>query len=133
MRITYAKLIGYAGFYAGLGKTEIEFDFTKCKNRIVVISGSNGSGKSTLLNALSILPDSNDCFLPSMVASKQLQIMDQDVFYNILITHGLDSRGNRATTKAYIENASASNSAVLPLISASISSTFSSSSICTTT
>ncbi len=103
MRITYAKLIGYAGFYAGLGKTEMEFDFTKCKNRIVVISGANGSGKSTLLNALSILPDSNDCFLPSMVASKQLQIMDQDVFYNILIVHGLDSRGNRTTTKAYIE------------------------------
>jgi len=103
MRITYAKLIGYAGFYAGLGKTEIEFDFTKCKNRIVVISGGNGSGKSTLLNALSILPDSNDCFLPSMVASKQLQITDQDVFYNILIVHGLDSRGNRSTTKAYIE------------------------------
>ena len=103
MRITYAKLVGYAGLYTGLGKTELELDFTKCRNRIVVISGANGCGKSTLQNALSILPDTNDCFLPSMAASKQLQIVDQDVIYNILINHGLDIHGNRQTTKAYIE------------------------------
>ena len=103
MRITYAKLVGYAGFYAGLGKTELELDFTKCKNHVVVISGANGCGKSTLLNALSILPDSNECFLVSMPASKTLQIIDQDVIYDILIIHGLDSKGNRTTTKAYIQ------------------------------
>lgn len=103
MRITYAKLVGYAGLYTGLGKTELELDFNKCRNRIVVISGANGCGKSTLQNALSILPDPNDCFLPSMAASKQLQIVDQDVVYNILINHGLDIHGNRQTTKAYIE------------------------------
>lgn len=103
MRITYAKLVGYAGLYTGLGKTELELDFTKCRNHIVVISGANGCGKSTLQNALSVLPDGNDCFLPSMAASKQLQIVDQDVVYNILINHGLDIHGNRQTTKAYIE------------------------------
>lgn len=101
MRITYAKLVGYAGFYTGLGKNELEIDFTKCKNHIVVISGANGCGKSTLLNALSILPDSNDCFLPCTTASKQLQVINQDVIYDILITHKLDGKSNPA--KAYIK------------------------------
>ena len=102
MRLTYAKFIGYAGFYTGLGKSELEINFSKCRNNIVVISGANGCGKSTLLNALSILPDGNECFIPSMVASKQLQIVDQDIVYDVLITHGLDNHGNRSTTKAYI-------------------------------
>lgn len=101
MRITYAKLVGYAGFYTGLGKNELEIDFTKCKNHIVVISGANGCGKSTLLNALSILPDSNDCFMPLTTASKQLQVVNQDVVYDILITHKIDGKANPA--KAYIK------------------------------
>ena len=103
MRILYAKLNGYVGIYNGLGKSELEIDFTKSRNRICVISGSNGSGKSTLLNALNVLPDGNECFVPSMQASKQLRICDNDIIYDINIIHPIDNHNNRATTKAYIQ------------------------------
>ena len=103
MRILYAKLVGYVGIYNGLGKTELEIDFTRGKNHICVISGANGCGKSTLLNALNILPDENYNFVPSMNASKHLRIIDCDVVYDINILHPIDGKNNRATTKAYIQ------------------------------
>lgn len=103
MRILYAKLVGYIGIYNGLGKTEIEIDFTRSKNHICVISGPNGCGKSTILNALNILPDDNICFVPSMQASKDIRILDEDVVYDIHILHPIDNKNNRATTKAYIQ------------------------------
>ena len=102
MRFLYSKLSGYIGIYNGLGLNELEIDFSKSKNNITVISGPNGCGKTTLLNALNVLPDTNDCFVPSMIASKQLRIYDDGVIYDIFINHPLDNHGNRATTKASI-------------------------------
>ena len=102
MRFLYAKLTGYIGIYNGLGLNSIEIDFSKAKNNITVISGANGCGKSTLLNALNVFPDSNDSFVPTMIASKQLRIFDDGVVYDIFINHPLDNHGNRATTKASI-------------------------------
>ena len=102
MRFLYAKLVGYIGIYNGLGKTELEIDFTKSKNNITVINGPNGCGKSTLLKSLNIIPHGNENFVPSMNASKQLRSLDGNTVYDILINHPIDSHNNRATTKAYI-------------------------------
>ena len=102
MRFLKVRLEGYAGIYNGLGLYVLDLDLTKARNKIVVISGPNGVGKSTLLNALSILPDGNDNFLPSVQASKYLQIFDNGNIYDITILHPLDKHNNRAVSKASI-------------------------------
>lgn len=102
MRFLYVKLEGYIGLYNGLGLSEIELDFTRCRNKITVISGPNGVGKSTLLGALNILPDNNSCFVPTMNARKIIKLFDEGNIYDIVINHPLDRNNNRATTKATI-------------------------------
>ena len=100
MRVNYVKLEGYRGIYEGLGRNSIEIDFSRARNRITVISGANGSGKSTLLNALSVLPDNNENFVPSLPAAKKLVITEGELIYEINIIHPIDSKGNRSNTKA---------------------------------
>lgn len=104
MRFLYISLTGYAGLYNGSGLETIEIDFTKCKNKITVISGPNGTGKSTIINALNILPDSNDSFMSGRNASKIIKLIsDEGHIYDIQIIHPLDKHGNRATTRATIQ------------------------------
>lgn len=60
MKITYAKFVNFAGIYAGLGVREFELDFTKAKNKIIMLLGGNGAGKTTLLSLLNPYRDTND-------------------------------------------------------------------------
>ena len=75
MRFLYIKLTGYAGLYNGSGLDSIELDFTRCKNKITVISGPNGTGKSTIINALHLMPDGNHNFLEGREASKIIKLV----------------------------------------------------------
>lgn len=52
LKITYLKLKNFIGIYSGLGREELEIDFSKSQNRIVMLKGENGSGKTTILSAL---------------------------------------------------------------------------------
>ena len=103
MRFLYVKLVGYAGLYNGSGLDSIEIDFTKCKNKITVISGPNGTGKSTIINALNILPDGNHNFLEGREAAKIIKLFNDGNTYDIQIIHPLDRNNNRATTRATIQ------------------------------
>ena len=102
MRFLYVKLVGYIGLYSGLGLKEIELDFTKAVNKICVISGPNGVGKSTIINALNLMPDDNNCFVPSMEAYKIIKLTDGVNLYDITIYHGLNNHNERQTTKVSI-------------------------------
>lgn len=102
MRFLWFKATNYIGIYNGLGLNEIEIDFTKCKNRIIIIRGENGSGKSTLENMISLLPDNNFCYLPGLPAGKEGTIIDGDIIYNMKIISGIKRNGDRETTKAYL-------------------------------
>lgn len=102
MKFLYVKLTGYIGLYNGLGINDIEIDLTKCKNKIVVISGPNGVGKTTIINAQSLLPDGNENFVPTMSAAKFIRLTDGENLYEINITHPLDKHNNRAISKASI-------------------------------
>lgn len=52
MKITYLKLKNFATIYTAMGKKEIEIDFSKCKNKVVLFVGPNGSGKTSILSSL---------------------------------------------------------------------------------
>jgi DNA repair exonuclease SbcCD ATPase subunit len=60
MKITRLKLVNFIGIMHGTGLNEIEIDFTKCKNTIIMLLGGNGSGKSTILSQLQPYKDSFD-------------------------------------------------------------------------
>lgn len=55
MRPLRLKLIGFAGIYSGLGKSEVEIDFRKAlpsEAQMVALVGPNGAGKSTIMDNL---------------------------------------------------------------------------------
>lgn len=60
MKILRIKLVNFIGIMHGLGKNEIEIDFTKGNNRIVMFLGKNGSGKSTIVGSLTPFKQSTD-------------------------------------------------------------------------
>ena len=102
MKIENIELIGYIGFYNGMGLSQIQIDFTKCINNKIIIKGSNGSGKSTLINALHPYPDSNAMFIPTSEARKTLTLRNNNIVYIIRYVHPLQSNGERGTTRGYI-------------------------------
>src|SRR5574344_2450905 len=99
MQVLYIKLIGYIGIYNGLGKDTLEIDLTKANNKICVICGPNGVGKSTLQNAIGILPESNDQFVPTMNAQKIITFTDGQNVYTVTFNHPLDKNNKRGVTK----------------------------------
>ena len=89
MLLKRLKLVNYGGIYNGMGLYEIEIDFTKCRNKIVLIKGDNGSGKSTIESALKPLPDDNSSFISGVNASKEIEYIDEvnGLIYSITYIH----------------------------------------------
>ena len=52
MKTTYLKLKNFVNIKVGMKKTEIEIDFNKSSNKLVLLCGPNGSGKTSLLSEL---------------------------------------------------------------------------------
>jgi len=52
MKLLKIKLKGAIGIFKGLGKEEIEVDFTQFNAGLIALTGKNGSGKTTLLENL---------------------------------------------------------------------------------
>ena len=102
MRFGQFKLVNYIPIYNGLGLNEISIDFTKCKYNKVIIKGKNGSGKSTIRAALKPKPDKASLFIPGLPAMKYLEIIDNDIIYQIKFVHGVNKKGERESAKAYI-------------------------------
>jgi predicted ATP-binding protein involved in virulence len=77
MLLRKLRLVNYGGIYNGMGLNEIEIDFSKCRNRIILIKGDNGTGKSTIMKALKPLPDDNTDFIPGVIATKEIEYFDE--------------------------------------------------------
>lgn len=103
MRFTRLILEGYIGIYHGLHTDKIDIDLHQCTHRILLIRGENGSGKTTIFNAMTVLPDSNDQFIPGMPASKYAEIYDNGTIYQMNFIHPVRADGTREPTKAYIK------------------------------
>ena len=52
MRLLRLYLENYLNIYNALQRTNINIDFSKCKNRITVIRSENGAGKTSIINEL---------------------------------------------------------------------------------
>ena len=102
MRFTHLILENYIGIYNGMGLNRIEIDLRSCQHRILIIRGENGSGKSTIFNAMTVLPDSNNVFIPGLPAMKTIELLDGDILYKMIFVHPVKQDGTRDTTKAYL-------------------------------
>ena len=103
MLLKRLKLVNYGGIYNGMGLYEIEIDFTKCRNKIVLIKGDNGSGKSTIENALKPLPDDNSSFISGVNASKEIEYIDEvnGLIYSITYIH--ECKNQSRISKGYFK------------------------------
>lgn len=101
MLLKRLKLVNYGGIYNGIGLYEIEIDFTRCKNRIILIRGDNGSGKSTIENSLKPLPDENISFINGKDACKEIEYIDEitGIIYSIRYLH--EYKGQARVSKGY--------------------------------
>lgn len=104
MKILYLKLKNFIGIYNGMKRTEIELDFSKSKNKFVMIVGKNGSGKSTLLNALhpfsSNIEEKPTFIRPGKDGYKEIHIYnDQDIY---IIKHYYKASKTGHNVKSYI-------------------------------
>lgn len=102
MKFTYLRLKGYTRIFNGLGLPEIEIDFTKCKNRIIVLNGRNGRGKTTIEDCASFFPDAPSEFMNNFSGEKEIHTLDGNNVYKALIVCPVNSNGNRGQTKATI-------------------------------
>lgn len=101
MLLRRLKLVNYGGIYNGMGLYEIEIDFSKCRNRIILIKGDNGTGKSTIEMALKPLPDDNTSFIKDKDAYKEIDYIDEidGVIYSIRFIH--ECKNNSRISKGY--------------------------------
>lgn len=100
MKMLLFEIVGYKKLLTGIGKEKISIDFSKATHNICLIVGPNGSGKSSLLEAMHPLPDSNDNFIEGRLAYKKIVY---DNGYSIYIEHGVNDKGVRQQTKAYLK------------------------------
>lgn len=103
-RIVYAKLKNMIGIYNGTGKTEIELDFSKGTNRVVVLAGENGSGKSTIQSMLhpfaETMDNRSDIVLKGKDGFKEIRIEHEGSTYKI--EHHYNNKGKRKSVKSFI-------------------------------
>lgn len=86
-----------------MGLYEIEIDFTRCRNKIVLIKGDNGSGKSTIESALKPLPDDNSSFISGVSACKEIEYIDEtnSIVYSITYIH--ECKNQSRISKGYFK------------------------------
>ena len=83
MKILKATFKNFIGFKDGMGLNELSLDFSKSKNRIILIKGNNGTGKTTLLSCL-------HPFLGTFDERDSPIILNHDGLKELIIKHNKD-------------------------------------------
>lgn len=108
MKITYLKLKNFINIYAGMKKKEIEIDFSKSENRLIVLVGKNGSGKTSILSELHPFASCGNMDVRSDVCLimenhdgyKEIHIQDNDDLY--IIKHNYLFKNKTKSVKSFI-------------------------------
>lgn len=103
MKLLSARIKGLIGLSRGSDIDEIYIDFTKCKNKLILIMGPNGSGKTSLMSVLHPLPDSQSMYIAKEEGSKDISYMVNGIIYNVSVQYPVNKFGERTTTKAYMQ------------------------------
>ena len=104
MKITRMKLKNFISVYVTMNRKEIDIDFTKGKNNIILLVGANGSGKTSLLSNMQPfatlgtldLRNSQDLILDGEDGYKLIEYELNDHHYKIE-HHYLWNNGRRKT------------------------------------
>lgn len=105
MKILYLKLVNFANILSGMKRHSVEIDFSKSKNRVIILMGENGTGKSSILSQLHPFANTGSgdqrnakgLMIEGKEAYKEIHIQDQENIY--VIKHFYSKSG---TTKSYI-------------------------------
>lgn len=96
MKILRIKLVNFIGIMHGMGTDEVELDFTKGKNKIIMFRGKNGSGKSTIVGSLTPFKQSTDnreqLILDGKDGRKEIDYEHNGHIYKIV--HTYPAKGN---------------------------------------
>ncbi|WPH64328.1 virion associated protein [Staphylococcus phage vB_StaM_PB50] len=103
MKIKRLKLKNFIGIYAGTGLKEIEIDFSKSKNNMIMLLGDNGSGKSAIISQLSPYRGSNDVRKNHIIEDekgiKEIDYIKNSDIYEIKHHYGKNSSQNKSFIK----------------------------------
>lgn len=109
MRVEYLKLKNFVNIKVGMKRTEVEIDFSKSKNKLILLCGPNGSGKTSLLaefqpfansGSIDVRGDAN-LIIEGKDGYKEIHISDKDDLY-IIKHHYLFSKKTKSV-KSFIE------------------------------
>lgn len=104
MRLKRLYLKNYANIFNALGRYEIDIDFTKCKNSILVIRSENGSGKSSLINELHPFFSNSNVWIPDVPIIKQIEfLLDDGTILSILYNGYLAKETKPKQARCYIK------------------------------
>jgi DNA repair exonuclease SbcCD ATPase subunit len=111
MKITYLKLKNFVNIKAGMKKTEVEIDFTKSKNKIVLLCGPNGSGKTSLLSEMHPFANSGNMdvrgdtnlIIDGKDGYKEIHIQDKEDLY-IIKHYYMFSKKNKSVKSFITKN-----------------------------
>ena len=105
MKLLRLKLKNFISVYVTMNRKEIDIDFTKCKNNIILLVGANGSGKTSLLSNMQPFPslgtldlrNSQDLILEGEDGYKLIEYQSGKDIYKIE-HHYLWNNGRRKTS-----------------------------------
>ncbi|WRM43503.1 hypothetical protein [Staphylococcus phage LY01] len=103
MKIKRLKLKNFIGIYAGMGLKEVEIDFSKSKNNMIMLLGDNGSSKTVILSQLSPYRESNDqrrdIIIENEKGLKEIDYIKDNDLYEIKHHYGKNSSQNKSFIK----------------------------------
>lgn len=110
MKITYLKLMNFAGIFTAMKRTKLEIDFSigNPNTLINILAGGNGSGKTTLLSMLQPfayvgtldIRSGVELILPDKDGYKEIHYVDNDDEY--IIKHHYTKSSKGRTIKSFI-------------------------------
>lgn len=92
MKINRLKLVNFIGIKHGLDRNEVEIDFTKTTNKVIMLLGGNGAGKSVIMSMLhpfkESFDDRKDLILDGTTGEKEIDIVHNGHNYEIHHIYG---------------------------------------------
>lgn len=108
MRITYLCLKNFASIFTSMKKKKLEIDFSKAKNKVIILVGKNGSGKTSILSNLHPfanpgnmdIRNNEDLILDGHEGYKEIHFINNDDKY--IIKHHYSQTKTGRTIKSFI-------------------------------